>query len=125
MKNNIELKKRGYFYYCYNEDAVLIHYLFDYKIVSGTQKVGFPIANLNRVLTTLEEYKINYVVLENTKVIQKKDYRKVNNYARFYRLALSKIQIEDRFTLLENEIKNLPDQKILKILELVENEVRK
>lgn len=126
MKNSVSISKRGYFYYCYNEDAVLIHYLLDYKIVSGKRKIGFPIANLERVVNILEGYKINYVVLdEKNNAVKERDFRKVNLYENYYQKAVQQIRIDDRFRLLENKLKNLSEEQVWHLLEIIENEIRK
>lgn len=124
MENSVEISKLGYFYYCYNEDAVLIHYLFDYKIVSGKRKVGFPIANLERVVNTLEEYKINYVLLDEKKVIKVRDFKKINAYLQYYQKALQKVHIEDRFRLIENKIKSMSNEQMAEFLETLEHALR-
>lgn len=125
MQNSIDIVKQGLFCYVYNDDAAIIHYLFQYKLVSGTLKVGFPYRNLERVLNTLENYKISYHVIENDTVIKKKNYNKTNQYHHYYTLALPKLNIEKRFALLESEIKALDEKEILRILKLLEDEVRK
>ncbi len=125
MKNSVLISKRGYFYYCYNEDAVLIHYLFDYKIVSGKRKVGFPLANLERVVNTLEEYKINYILRNENEEEKRRDFKKINGYDKYYQKALQKVNIEDRFRIIENKIKTMSNEQMAKFLEILEHAIRK
>ncbi len=125
MNEIVLIKKSGYFYNCYNDNAVIIHYLLKYKMVPGKRKVGFPVSSLERVKQVLNYYKINYAVEDKGIIIESKDFKKVNKYAFVLKDALREVQIEDRFILIENEIRNLSDKDTLRILEVLEYEVRK
>ena len=62
--NSIVLRKSGGFYICFDDDAIVVSYLCNYKINNG--KVGFPLNTINKVLDRLmkegkiEEYVINH-----------------------------------------------------------------
>lgn len=77
--------KIGNFYNVIGNDIYIMRYVFDYKIVTnnGIDKVGFPIANINKVMDKLNELKINYLTIEKCEGIVKINYKKrfkINNY---------------------------------------------
>ena len=62
----VVLVKIGTFYEVYNNDSYIISYLFNYKIktlIDGDKNCGFPTGALNKVLSTLENKSINYIVV--------------------------------------------------------------
>ena len=66
-KNAIILIKVGSFYECLDNDALIINKLFHYKIkrLKNNLKVGFPVNNINMILSKLKLCNINYIVVEN------------------------------------------------------------
>lgn len=59
--------KSGMFYYTYDEDSLIMNYIFDYKIING--KVGFPVKNMEyKIKRKLETFGISYVVLDGNEV---------------------------------------------------------
>ncbi len=58
--DSIVLLLSGSFYVTYGMDSLLISYLFSYQIKND--KVGFPIAVLEKVLATLQHKHIHYVI---------------------------------------------------------------
>ena len=96
-KEYVLLIKSGNFYICLNNDAIVMNNLFNYKIKESTNfiKIGFPINSLNKVLSNLENYNINYVILDK-EVINKKKFNdnKYNNYNTKYnyKIYLSRIK---------------------------------
>lgn len=82
-ENYILLIKSGNFYICLNKDAFVISNVMNYKIVDSKSyvKVGFPISSLEKVISTLENKYINYVVI-NKELVSKKKF-KVNNFKKY------------------------------------------
>ena len=58
MNNTVVLRKSGGFYICFDNDAIIIAYLCNYKISNG--RVGFPINTINKVTNLLIDNNINY-----------------------------------------------------------------
>ena len=50
--NSVVLRKSGGFYICFDDDAIIISCLCNYKINNG--RVGFPINAINKVTNLLE-----------------------------------------------------------------------
>ena len=76
--NNIVLRKSGGFYICFDDDAIVLSYLCNYKINNG--KVGFPLNTINKVINILENNCISYIVKENMEDVNKKMYGNKNKY---------------------------------------------
>lgn len=59
--------KSGLFYYTFDEDSLIMNYIFGYKIING--KVGFPVKNMEyKIKRKLETFGISYVVLDGNEV---------------------------------------------------------
>lgn len=72
--------KVGNFYHSYDDDGIILNYLFNYKI-KDNDIVGFPISSLDKVKRRLEKEHINYY-------IDDKKYREFNDNK--YREVLDK-----------------------------------
>lgn len=123
-KEYLIIIKSGNFYLCLNEDALILHQLFKYKIVESTNfiKVGFPLLNVTKITKGLDDKKINYIVVDE-KIIEKQKY-KDNNYSK-YLLIYDTYQIYINRINKINEIlkKNLCNKNIAKILNNIESEL--
>lgn len=51
--NSVVLRKSGGFYIFFDDDAIIISFLCNYKINNG--RVGFPINTINKVTNLLED----------------------------------------------------------------------
>ena len=90
--------KAGNFYDCINDDAIIINKLFNYMIkeLSKYIRVGFPVANINKVRTILTKYEINYITVDNNDI----------TYSKFTRNNYSKYSSNDYFVI-KNKINNI------------------
>ena len=59
-KNYILLRQIGKFINAFDEDALIINYLLDYKLANG--KIGFPSNTLSKVINILEDNYISYEI---------------------------------------------------------------
>ena len=55
----LRMRKSGLFYETFDEDAVIMHYLFNYKIID--ERVAFPTNSLDKVINALNEQEIDYL----------------------------------------------------------------
>lgn len=114
--------KAGVFYNCYGKDAIIINYLFGYKIIKNNQ-CGFPINTLIKVINKLEEKKINYQIITKDANPIIKDYGKRNNYNIVLSKAVDYTNFKNKVEWLKTKIDDIQDiNKLNKILELLENE---
>ena len=83
--NKLEIYKNGNFLNAYEENAIILHKLFNYKVIENDKhkyKCGFPLTQYN---------KISYVVHDNETMLEEKDYHKLNNYDKEYKEAIKKL----------------------------------
>lgn len=62
-KEEVALIKSGAFYITFNEDAMIMNYIFNYTI--SNSKIGFPLNGLDKVKKVLKEKNINYIIYNN------------------------------------------------------------
>ena len=130
------LLKEGSFYKEFGKDAIVMNYIFNYKIkndvvsdiegISTIQSVGFPLNSLPKILSTLEDKKIDYKVIDksaNYKELESKDFKQKNMYQE---VLISGIQLYDRKFIFYNKIverieKNIEDEKMGDIINFISN----
>lgn len=80
-KEYIIMMKYGNFYEILGNDALIMNKFFNYKIskLSNTFKVGFPISSLENIINKLNNYSINYIVIDKERIEKKKKFE-LNNY---------------------------------------------
>ncbi len=118
----------GTFYHCYNKDAYIISFLFNYKLKSLEKnyvECGFPLGAINKNIAKLENNKINYVIIDkrnNYEEEEKQDFGNLNNYNKFYMKANSYINYKNRIDNINSFLMNNIDMDNLKtILTEIEN----
>lgn len=106
----IELHKQGIFINAYGVSAIILHNMLNYKLIMNKKvyKIGFPNNSLIKVLNTLEDKKISYVIYEEDNSIKLEyDYKKLNNYNVEYKKAINKLEIDTKANLVYTKIKKL------------------
>ena len=83
-KEYIVMLKYGNFYEILGNDALIMNKFFNYKIskLSNTFKVGFPVSSLENIINKLNNYSINYIVIDKEKITKKKEFE-LNNYSNY------------------------------------------
>ena len=127
----------GKFIYVYGKDAYIISYIFKYKIKvlkenNNTNVCAFPKEKINKIMATLENKKINYILLDrknNYRVDVKSDNKNLNQYKEYSEKAIkyvkTKNQIDEIYNYLLSEIeKQGIEQTIFSIKQII-NERRK
>ena len=116
MANNIKelfpdyivLFKIGTFYEVYNKDAIIISYLFKYKLKNLTfsdKSCGFPIVSINKVRYLLENKNINYIMLDKSHNYEEEDkinFKKKNKYNEAYDVACEYLDKVNRIEKIKN-----------------------
>lgn len=130
-KDYVVLVRTGTFYNCYGRDSYVISYLLGYKIKIIENKIyncSFSKAGYNKVISSLEKYKINYIVLDkrnNYDVDDKNNFGNLNRYGEIYKLARNEISLKLRVAKICNYlISNNDEQTIFEVERLI-NERRK
>ena len=108
----ILLFKRGNFYYCYKDDAYIIHYFMNYKLIEDV--VAFSIEALDKVLKILDKNDLAYIVYDS--VILDKTYGDSEKYSYFYNLSLELIGRETILKNINDKLKYYTFDELLKLV---------
>ena len=120
----LQLYKIGKFYNIYGDGAIILNYLFGYKILIDG-KVGFPESALIKVINTIEDKKIDYQIInkDGNDVIKK--YGNFNSYNKILKQALEYRNIKSRVERIQELINNVNDIAILeRVIGVIENELQ-
>ena len=111
----VTIRKMGLFYQVFDDDAFILHYLLDYKVID--RKVGFPSNAINKVINILEAKKINYKIIgENIT----KDFNDLNKYAFYLAKSKDKIVVQNLIHNIELKLEEKDESELLQILEGIE-----
>lgn len=113
-------KNNGKFYNAYDNDAYILSGIMGYKVVNG-RKCGFPDNALDKVINRLEDNKISYQIIYTNNKPVIKDYKKLNNYDKFYKKSLETMEIQNKVDIIVDKIKNASNEDLMKILESLLN----
>lgn len=123
----VVLVKIGKFYNVYLKDAYIISYLFGYKLrdmEKDVKSAGFPEVSLKRVIATLENKKIDYMILDrrnNYDADEKFENGNLNKYNEIYNKAKKHFNILARIENISNYLHNNMNKKeTLNILKRME-----
>ena len=75
----LEIYKNGNFLNAYEENAIILHKLFNYKVIESDNhkyKCGFPLTQYNKIINGLQDNKISYIVYDKENILEDKDYLK-------------------------------------------------
>ena len=99
--------KSGLFYYTFDEDSLIMNYIFYYKIIDG--KVGFPVKNIkNKVFNKLDNLNISYVILDGDEV--KMNMFNDNEYVKYLGLSYDKYEKNECLNRIYDYINKLIDK---------------
>jgi len=99
---SIVLEKNGSFYKIYNRDALIIWYLFKYKIMGNV--VSFPVSVYRKIINELNHNNISVIVINN-KII--KEFKvSNNNYFKYLLKAYEELESNNKIIDLDNLIKS-------------------
>ena len=130
-EKDIVLVRIGKFYYSYGKDAYILSYLFQYKLVQikeeSTCSCAFPQQTFPKVTASLENKKINYIVVDrrnNYDIEEKSDNKNLNCYQSWFEKAKAYINMKQRIdkiseTLIENINKEETKEKIKQVEEII------
>ena len=102
----------------YGMDAIILNYLFNYKICNGN-KVDFPKSVFTNIKKKLEDNKISYQIIDIDTNPIIKDYRFSNNYQKIYKEALEHFDNSKKLDLIIERIKDASPDKINELIEVI------
>lgn len=127
---DITLIRIGRFYYTYGKDAYILSYIFGYKL-NKVQKeniysCAFPENVYNKVISKLENMKINYINVDrrnNYEVDEKSDNKNLNKYDEIFEKAKQyiklKLEIDNIYSYMLENINQKEFSKIIAKVEVV------
>jgi len=83
--DSVVLIKSGNFYITYENDALIMNNIFNYQNINN--KVGFPIRSVDKVMNSLNDKNINYVIDNNDDSDILEFTSNGNEYLRYYEQA--------------------------------------
>ena len=116
----LEIYKNGNFLNAYEENAIILHKLFNYKVIESDKhkyKCGFPLTQYNKIINGLQDNKISYIVYDNETILEEKNYHKLNNYEKEYKDAMKKIELDTKANIVYNKVIKLNDRKLEEFLD--------
>ncbi|MDD5835694.1 MAG: hypothetical protein PUD34_00585 [bacterium] len=118
-------KNDGKFVLAYNDDAYILHSIFNYKLVrEGTKdKCGFPSTIIDKIIEKLEELNISYEIYYKNTLESIKDYKKKNTYEKHLKDALIQVEIDKKIDLIKYKLSRLPLENVNKQLETMLNTI--
>lgn len=131
-KDYVVLVEIGTFYYCYGKDAFIISYIGKYKIDIIKENIyssAFPKTAYNKIISKLEENKINYIILDrrnNYAEREKSNNKNLNNYEKYYQISRQELAIRIRIEKIKKYLElNMQDKELITKIERIINERRK
>ena len=115
--NCVLLRQIGKFVNAFDEDALIVNYLLDYKLSNG--KIGFPSIILPKVINVLEDNHISYEIkgtLNDTVM----NYKNRNKYNYVLEKAILKKKTNDRIYSINDKLPNLNEKKLDQIISFIE-----
>lgn len=106
-QNCVCLIKIGKFYHTYGKDSYILSFLFNYKVDLEKHECGFPTVSLNKVLSRLENEKINYLVIDKRNeydVDSKQDFKNLNKYQKIYLKSRNFVNYKVRIKKIEKDL---------------------
>ena len=114
------IKDSGKFYRTYDKDALIINVLIGYQILPGL-RVGFLDNALSKVINRLAENRISYRVIVKGQIEKEYNYKKLNQYNKFVNIASKTADLNSRLDLIVKKIKKADEEKIIRIIDYLEN----
>jgi len=110
----VEIRKIDNFYYVFDDDCYTLYNLFKYKIQNN--KTGFPISALNKVINTLEEKNINYIIKNEEKA---NNFKKKNTYQKYLENGKKEYQKKQIDLNITEKIKELNEEQTKDLYNLI------
>lgn len=116
---SIAFRKFGNFYQVFDDDAIIINYIFNYNIKN--YKCGFPISALEKVSFKLKDLSINYIVKDDK--CNFSYFSDCNNYDLYLFLASNKANNKDLLDEIIKKLDYLSRDDLLDILNVIKGKI--
>ena len=112
--------KSGAFYHCYGKDAYIISYLYGYKMKLINEEImecGFPIRALAKIMSNLEQHKVDYLMLDprnNYYEDYKFEHGNLNRYEKLFEKSYNYMRMSNRIDRISETLKLQITEKNIK-----------
>ena len=127
---DIAMVQVGKFIYAYGKDAYIMSYVFGYKvrlIENNIYVCGFPRNKIKNVMATLENKKINYIILDRRnsyRVDEKSDNKNLNRYDTYLAKAIKYVKRKQKIDYIYNYLtNNIEKDEIDRIIKVLRKEI--
>lgn len=107
--------KNGFFYECFDDDAIIMELLFGYK--NEGNKIGFPEKSKNKVINVLKEKKINYFFNEE----EKEDFKNLNKYEKYLYKAKNILEAEYKLDEIKEKMQKMSNKELDNFIMYIED----
>lgn len=107
--------KKGNFYYCYKEDAYIIHYLLNYKLIDNA--VAFPLNAINKVLNIVTNNDLGVIIYDG--IILDKIYGDSDKYNKLHTKSLEYIDKEKIIKNINEKLKSYTLEQLSKVVSTI------
>lgn len=111
-ENYLIIRKVGLFYNAFDDDAIILNYLLDYKIING--RCGFPENAVNKVINILEDKKINYLIMEEEE--KKQNFKNINQYSKYLAKAKDKLTLVNLIEEIKKKLIKMNEGQLFELL---------
>lgn len=120
-KDYLIIFKSGSFYISFDEDATVLNNIFNYKIVElkNNIKSGFPLNMLNDNIKIIESNKINYIIIDNKRIINKKSFTR-NKFNAYTKSVFDIISNSNRISNIVKKIESINNDSKDEVLNKIE-----
>lgn len=119
MSHTLCIREGNLFCYVFDEDAIILNYLFGYKLKN--QQVGFPRNSLEKIVSILEDKSINYKIIGETEI--EKNFEK-NEYKNILQEAQNKIETNEIMEEINELLDKCNKEKLQKIIKVIKKEIK-
>ncbi len=105
----------GVFLNLYNDSAIIIHYLFNYKIINGN-KCGFPTSAKQKVVDKLNENHISYEEYCDDELTFKIEF-KDNTFDEYLELAIKNLDVETKIKKINEIVRKQSKKELEKLVD--------
>lgn len=117
MKTELTIREGNLFCYAFDEDAIILNYLFGYKMKNG--QIGFPKNSISKITSVLDNEKVDYKVIGENAL--EKTFAKANQYE----TILKKAQENNETKIIKEEINEIINLYTKEELESLLNRLKK
>ncbi|MBQ9181572.1 MAG: hypothetical protein IJ134_02960 [Bacilli bacterium] len=109
----IVFRKAGNFYSVFDDDATILHNLFNYKLKDS--RVGFPLSSIDKVKSKLDELHIDYKLNDEIKHFED------DNYSNYLIESKNKLILDLKINQIQEKIMKANFNQLNDLIDVIDN----